>query len=336
MRQRRFAFTNAANIAASAATAMALACLVPLGSAQAQDYPSKPIRLVIPFAAGGPTDTLGRGFAQQLSQVLKQQVYVDNKGGAGGGIGVDIVAKAPPDGYTIALGTNGPLAGNTALFKSIPYDPVKDLAPVARVAFVPNVIAVHPSIPAKTLAELIEFLKANPDKYSFASGGNGTTSHLGGEALKLATHTRMTHVPYKGDGPALVDAIGGQVPIIIASVTATAPYVQAGNLRALAVTSRTRSPNLPDVPTVEQAANLPGYEFAAWYGVVAPAATPPAIVKRLADATLQVIGSQHMADKLLSIGGQGAPMGSAEFGAFIKTEVPRWSRIIKQVGATAD
>jgi len=304
--------------------------------ALAQEFPVKPIRLIIPFAAGGPTDALGRGFALLLSEVLKQQVIVDNKGGAGGNIGIDMVAKAAPDGYTIGLGTNGPLAGNLALFKSMSYDPIRDLAPIARVAFVPNVIAIHPSIPAKTLPELIALLKADPDRYSFGSGGNGTTSHLAGEYLKAKTGTRMTHLPYKGDGPGLVDAIGGQIPIIIASLAATVPYVQAGKLRALAVTSGQRVPALRDVPTVAEAAGLLGYDFSAWYALVAPARTPPEILRRLSAASLQVVDSRPMIDRLTTLGGVPAPMTSEQLGQYIRAEIPRMAQVIKETGAKTD
>ena len=304
--------------------------------AQAQEFPNKPIRLIVPFAAGGPTDTLARSFALLLGEVLKQQVVVDNKGGAGGNIGIDMVAKAPPDGYTIGLGTNGPLASNTALFKTMPYDPARDLVPIARLAFVPNVIAVHPSVPAGNLPELIALLKANPDKYSFGSGGNGTTSHLGGEYLKLKTGVRMTHVPYKGDGPGLTDAIGGQIPIIIASLAATIPYVQAGKLRALAVTSGQRISVLRNVPTVAEAAALPGYDFSAWYGLVAPAKTSAEIVRTLSTASLKVLKSRQMSERLVTLGGVAAPMNAEDFGAFMKSEIPRWSQVIKASGAKAD
>ncbi|MBB3181127.1 tripartite tricarboxylate transporter substrate binding protein [Variovorax sp. Sphag1AA] len=302
----------------------------------AQDFPAKPIRLIVPFAAGGPTDALGRGFALLLSEVLKQQVIVDNKGGAGGNIGIDMVAKAAPDGYTIGLGTNGPLAGNLALFKSMPYDPARDLAPIARLAFVPNVIAIHPAVPAKTLADLIALLKAEPDRYSFASGGNGTTSHLAGEYLKVKTGTRMTHVPYKGDGPGLSDALGGQIPIIIASVTATAPYVHSGKLRALAVTSAQRMPSLPDVPTVAEAARLTGFDFSAWYALVGPARMPPEIVSRLSAASLQVAESRQMSDRLATLGGVPAPMNAEQLGKYIRAEIPRMAQVIKETGARAD
>ncbi|XAH21993.1 tripartite tricarboxylate transporter substrate binding protein [Xylophilus sp. GW821-FHT01B05] len=301
-----------------------------------QDFPVKPIRLIVPFAAGGPTDALGRGFALLLSEVLKQQVIVDNKGGAGGNIGIDMVARAAPDGYTIGLGTNGPLAGNLALFKSMTYDPVRDLAPIARVAFVPNVIAVHPSVPAKTLAELLALLKAEPDRYSFGSGGNGTTSHLAGEYLKVKTGTRMTHVPYKGDGPGLSDAIGGQIPVIIASVAATAPYVQTGKLRALAVTSAQRMPTLRDVPTVAEAAGLKGFDFSAWYALVAPARTPQEIVTRLSVASLQVAESPQMIERLSTLGGLPAPMNAEQLGQYIRSEIPRMAQVIRETGAKAD
>ena len=301
-----------------------------------QDFPVKPIRLIVPFAAGGPTDALGRTFALLLSDALKQQVIVDNRGGAGGNIGIDMVAKAAPDGYTIGLGTNGPLAGNLALFKSMPYDPVRDLAPIARVAFLPNVIAVHPSFPAKTLPELIALLKAQPDHYSFGSGGNGTTSHLAGEYLKVKTGTRMTHVPYKGDGPGLADAIGGQIPIIIASVAATAPYVHTGKLRALAVTSSQRMPALRDVPTVAEAAGLPGFDFSPWYALVAPARTPSEIVRRLSAASLQVAESRQMIDRLNTLGGVPAPMNAEQLGQYIRAEIPRMAQVIKETGAKTD
>lgn len=317
-------------------TALSAAPLVLPHLAFGQDFPVKPIRLIVPFAAGGPTDALGRSFALLLSDVLKQQVIVDNRGGAGGNIGIDMVAKAAPDGYTIGLGTNGPLAGNLALFKSMPYDPVRDLAPIARVAFLPNVIAVHPSVPVKTLPELIALLKAEPDRYSFGSGGNGTTSHLAGEYLKVKTGTRMTHVPYKGDGPGLADAIGGQIPIIIASVAATAPYVHTGRLRALAVTSSQRMPALRDVPTVAEAAGLPGFDFSPWYALVAPARTPPEIVRRLSAASLQVAESRQMIDRLNNLGGVPAPMDAEQLGQYIRAEIPRMAQVIKETGAKAD
>lgn len=299
------------------------------------DYPTKPIRLIVPFAAGGPTDALARAFALQLAENLKQSVVVENKSGAGGNIGVEFVSKAPPDGYTLGFGTNGPLAGNVSLFKSLGYDPSKDLAPVTRIAYVPNIIAVSPNLGVKSLQELISLLKANPDKYSFASGGNGTTQHLGGELLKSMTGTRMTHIPYKGEGPALNDALGGQVPIIFSSLAVGVPYVTSGRLRALAVTSRGRSPALPDVPAATEA-GVPGYELTAWYGLVAPPGTPSEIIRKLNSASLQVINSPQFSQKLIAVGGTPAATTPEEFGAFIRSEIPRWAEIVKQTGAKAD
>ncbi|MDP3172409.1 MAG: tripartite tricarboxylate transporter substrate binding protein [Polaromonas sp.] len=315
--------------------AVTLAGLAGISPALASDYPTKPIRLIVPFAAGGPTDALARAFALQLGDALKQTVVVENKSGAGGNIGVDFVAKAPADGYIIGFGTNGPLAGNVALFKNIPYDPVKDLAPITRIAFVPNIIAVTPSLGAKNLQELIALLKANPEKYSFASGGTGTTQHLGGELLKSMTGTRMVHVPYKGEGPAMIDALGGQVPIIFSSLAVGIPYVQSGRLRALAVTSRSRSPALPDVPTASEA-GVPGFELTAWYGLIGPAGTPPDILHRLNAASVQVIKSPQFTERLVSVGGTPAPSTPEEFSAFIRSEIPRWSEIVKKTGAKAE
>jgi tripartite-type tricarboxylate transporter receptor subunit TctC len=308
--------------------------LAPLAAFAQADYPNKPIRLIVPFAAGGPTDALSRAFAIQLGEILKQNILVENKVGGGGNIGVDFVAKAPPDGYTIGFGTNGPLAGNMALFKNVAYDPTKDLAPITRIAFVPNVIAVTPSVPATTLPELIALLKANPEKYSFASGGNGTTQHLGGELLKSMTGTRMTHIPYKGEGPAMNDTLGGQVPIIFSSLAVGVPYVKSGRLRALAVTSNTRSPALPDVPPASD--SVPGFELTAWYGLVAPAGTSPEIIRRLNAASRQVINSPTMKEKLEFAGGSPAATSPEEFAAFIRSEIPRWAEIIQVSGAKAD
>lgn len=317
------------------AALLAFACAAaPLAAVAQADFPNKPIRLIVPFAAGGPTDALSRAFALELGEILKQNIIVENKVGAGGNIGIDLVAKAPSDGYTIGFGTNGPLAGNVTLFKSVPYDPTKDLAPITRIAFVPNIIAVTPSLPAKTLPELIALLKANPDKYSFASGGNGTTQHLGGELLKAMTGTKMTHIPYKGEGPAMNDALGGQVPIILSSLAVGVPYVTSGKLRALAVTSKTRSPALPDVPPA--ADSVPGFELTAWYGLVAPAGTPPEVIRKLNAASRQVINSRQMKERLEFLGGSPAATTPEEFAAFIKSEIPRWAEIIRISGAKAD
>lgn len=304
-------------------------------SAFAQGFPQKPLRLIVPYAPGGQTDVLARAFAQLLGESLKQVVVVENKTGAGGNLGIQAVAQAAADGYTIGLGTNGPLAANVTLFKPLPYDPAKDLAAITRVALVPNVLVVHPSLPATNVRELIELLKANPSRYSYASGGNGTTQHLGGELFKLLTGTGMTHVPYRGENPAITDTLSGLVPIIFSGLAVGVPHVKAGKLRALAVTSATRSPSLPDVPTMAEA-GVPNYEITAWYGLVAPAGVSTDIVRMLSAASVKVLNSPAMIERIVSIGGTPASSTSEEFQAFIQAEIRRWADLIQRTGAKAE
>lgn len=305
-------------------------------SAWAQsDFPSKPIRLVVPFAAGGPTDGLARAYAKALQEELKQTILVDNRPGAGGNIGVDIVAKARADGYTLGFATNGPLAVNVTLFGKLPYDPVKDLTPVTRFAFVPNVLVVHPSMGVKDFDELMRLLKANPGKYVFASGGNGTTQHLSVEMLRTLGKVQIGHVPYKGEGPAMTDLIGGQVPALFSSVAAGIPYIKSGRVIALAVTSGQRNPSLPDVPTIVEK-GYPAFDVAAWYGIIAPPGLPADILQKLNAASIKVIQSPAMQEWLLNMGSTPAPTTPAEFSAFIKSEITRWKPIIEASGAKVD
>ena len=243
------------------------------GSVRAQSYPVKPIRMISPFPPGGPTDILGRLMAQTLTQSLGQPVIVENRVGAGGTIGTDFVAKSTGDGYTLLVGAPGPLAINVSLFKNLPYDPLKDLEPVIQVASVPLVVIVHPSFPAKTLKEFIALLKSKPDGYAFASSGNGTPQHLSGELFKTMAGVAIVHVPYKGSGPALIDVMGGQVPIMFESMVSVVPHIKGARVRALATTGQRRLRQLPDVPTVEEA-GVPGYVTASWYGVLASKGTP--------------------------------------------------------------
>jgi len=320
------------------AKTLASACILALGmasSAMAQEYPSKPIRLIIPFAAGGPTDILSRAYARALSDILKQPVISENRGGAGGNIGVDTVVRAEPDGYTIGVATNGPLAVNVSLFDKMPYDPTKDLAPISFFAFVPNVVAAHPSLGVKNMQELIALAKANPEKYSFASGGHGTTQHLGGELLKVMAGIKLTHIAYKGEGPAMADALGGQVPIIFSSLAAGIPNVKSGKLVALAVTSPERNPALPDVPTVAES-GLPGYAATAWYGFIAPAGTPKSIIQKLNEASIAAVNTPDV-QALLAKSGAAVKTGTPEeFAAFIRSEIPRWAEVVKKSGAKVD
>ena len=314
-----------------------LAALVWLAvpAAQAQEYPARPIRFVVPFGAGGPTDVMTRALAQKMSEALKQSVVVDNRTGAGGNIGADIVAKAPADGYTLLMGTNGPLAANLTLFGKLPYDPLKDLAPITLFTYLPNMLAVHPSVPARSVSELIALLKANPDKYSFASGGNGTSSHLSGELFKTMAGVRMTHIPYKGDGASLIDVIGGQVPIVFCSVLAGMRYLESGRLHALAVTSEKRVPAVSRIPSIAES-GLPGYDLTAWYSVMVPAGTPREIVDRLNSVIVGIIRSSDLKERIESMGG--IPVGSTpeEVTELIKADIPRWAKLVKESGAKVD
>lgn len=304
-------------------------------AALAQDYPVKPIRLIIPYSAGGITDVLGRLYGQQLSTALGQPVIVENRTGSAGSIGIDYVAKSQPDGYTLAFSSNGPLASNYALFKTHSYNPMVDLAPVARLGTIQNILAAHPSVPAKNLGELIALLKANPGKYAYASGGNGTAQHFSGELLKSMAKVDITHVPYRGEGQSINDVLGGQVPLVFGTASVLGPQIQAGRLRAIAVTSKVRSTSFPNVPTIAEA-GLPGYELIAWFGVVAPKGTPPAIVEKLNQISRQVFNSGDLAERFSAIGGTQAPATTAQFREFIKSEVELWTRIRDLTGASLD
>src|SRR5438552_13835540 len=256
----------------------ALAALrtVCVSGASAQTYPTRPIRLVVPFPAGGTTDILAREVGQRLSMTLGQPVVIDNRPGAAGNIGADLVAKSAPDGYTLLMGTVGTHAINASLYAKMPYDHVKDFAPIILVAGVPNVLVVNPSLPVNSVQELIAYAKANPGKLNFASSGPGTSIHLSGELFKVMAGVQMTHVPYKGSAPALQDLLGGQVQLMFDNLPPSLPHIKAGKLRALAVTSVARSPALPDVPTIAES-GLPGFEASSWFGILVPAGTPSAI-----------------------------------------------------------
>ncbi|WP_382163065.1 Bug family tripartite tricarboxylate transporter substrate binding protein [Hydrogenophaga sp. ANAO-22] len=305
------------------------------GAAMAQDYPTKPIRLIIPYSAGGITDVLGRLYGQQLSTALGQPVIVENRTGSAGSIGIDLVAKSPADGYTLAFSSNGPLASNYALFKNPTYNPMVDLSPVARLGSIQNILAVHPSVPAKNLGELIALLKANPGKYSYASGGNGTAQHFSGELLKSMAKVDIAHIPYRGEGQSINDAVGGQVPLVFGTASVIVPQIQAGRLRAIAVTSKERSSSLPDVPTIAEA-GLPGYELVAWFGVVGPKGLPPAILEKLNKVSREVLATGGVAERFNAIGGTPAPATTAQFRDFIKSEIELWTRIRDLTGASLD
>ncbi|HEY7788853.1 MAG TPA: tripartite tricarboxylate transporter substrate binding protein [Casimicrobiaceae bacterium] len=310
--------------------------VAPLALAQgAASYPAKPIRLVVPFPAGGTTDILARAVAQKLSEAWGQQVIVDNRPGAGGNIGSDLVAKSAPDGYTLLMGTVGTHAINPSLYAKMPYDHVKDFAPVILVAGVPNVLVVNPSLPVHSVQELIAYAKANPGKLNFASSGNGTSIHLSGELFKTMTGVQMTHIPYKGSAPALTDLVGGQVQLMFDNLPSSLPFIKAGRLRALAVTSGTRAAALPDLPTLAES-GLAGFEASSWFGVLAPAGTPRDIVAKLNGAIATWLASPEAREKLSSQGAIAAGGTPDAFARHIAAETVKWAKVVKASGAHVD
>jgi tripartite-type tricarboxylate transporter receptor subunit TctC len=307
--------------------------LMLLGQAHAQTaWPAKPIRMIVGFAAGGSTDVTARIIAQALSERLGQPVVVENRGGAGGNIGAEAVAKADPDGYTLLMATSSTFAANPNLYKSLPFDVQKDFAPITVTAFIPNLLVVNPSVPANNVADFITYLKANPDKLNFASAGNGTSQHLSGELFNSLAGVRMTHVAYRGGAPAVSDLLGGQVQVIFAPLVEVIQQVRADKLKALGITTAKRSPLLPDVPTILE--SLPGYEVALWNGLLAPAKTPPAIIDRINRATIEALRSPEVKAKLAEQGSEPVGNTPAEFKAFIESELVKWRRLVEISGAT--
>ncbi len=303
--------------------------------ASAQAYPVKPIRIVVPFPPGGATDILARDVAQKLTEAWGQQVIVDNRPGAGGNIGSELVAHSAPDGYTLEMGTVGTHAINASLYAKMPYDHVKDFAPVILVAGVPNVLVVNNAVPANSVAELIAYAKANPGKLNFASSGNGTSIHLSGELFKVMAGVQMTHIPYKGSAPALQDLLGGQVQLMFDNLPPSLPQIKAGKVRALAVTSLTRAPALPDVPTIAES-GLPGFEASSWFGVLAPAGTPPAIVAKLNAEIAKWLATPEAKEKLAKQGANAAGGTPEDFAKHIAAETAKWAKVVKDSGAKID
>jgi len=309
--------------------------LAAIAGAQAPAYPTKPIRLVVPFPAGGATDILAREVAKHLTDAWGQSVVVDNRPGAGGNIGSELVAKAAPDGYTLEMGTVGTHAINASLYSKMPYDHVRDFVPVILVAGVPNVLEVNPALPVNSVQELIAYAKANPGKLNFASSGSGTSIHLSGELFKVMAGVQMTHVPYKGSAPALQDLIGGQVQLMFDNLPPSLPQIKAGKLRALAVTSAARAPALPDTPTVAEA-GLPGFEASSWFGVLAPAGTPPEIVNKLNAEIAKWLASPGAKEKLANVGANIAGGTPEDFARHIQAETTKWAKVVKESGAKVD
>ena len=300
---------------------------LPLG-ASAQPYPGKPVRVIVTFAAGGGADFMGRLIGQKLSESFGQPVVIENRAGAGGSIGNEAVAKAPPDGYTLLLGAAGALVIAPWLYAKLPFDTVKDFAPISLLATVPFALTVHPSIPSKTVKELIALARANPGKLNYGSSGAGGAPHLAGELLKSMAKIEIVHVPYKGLAPAITDLIGGQLELIFADVNLVHPHIQARRLKGLAVTGAQRSPVMPDLPSVAEAA-LPGYQAGTWYGLLAPANTPREIIARLNGETNRLLATAEMKERFATQGAEPAGNSPEQFATFIRSELDKWAKVIR-------
>lgn len=299
--------------------------------AQSQSYPSKPIRFIVPFPPGGGNDLLARELAQNLAEPLGQPVLVDNRPGASTIIGTELAAKAPPDGHTIFMGNNSTLAINPNLYRKLPYDAVKDFAPVSLLASAPFVLLVHRSLPARSVKELIELARARPGQLNFGSAGTGITTHLAGEMFNIMARVNMVHIPYKGAGPAMTDLIAGHIQLAFNNVLSALPHVRSGRLRALGVTSAERSPVLPNLPTIAES-GLPGYEAGAWYAVLAPARTPPQIVSRLHTEFVKVLQQPKVQERLSSDGAGIVGSTPEVLAKTIEADIARWGQVIKQTG----
>jgi tripartite-type tricarboxylate transporter receptor subunit TctC len=301
----------------------------------AEPFPSHPLRIVVPFAAGGAVDVLARIAGQQLTETLGQPVAVENRTGAGGNVGGEAVAHAAPDGYTMLLATTGLMTINPTIYRAMPFSPSHDLAPVALLATVPNLMVINPALPVHDVAEFIAYAKARPGKVFFASPGAGTGIHLSGELFKLMAGVDMVHAPYRGSAPALADLMAGEVQVMFDNMPSALPLAKAGKLRALAVTTARRAPALPDVPTLAES-GLPGYDTSAWFGILVPAATPPAIVDTLARALDHAMRRPEVGARLAELGAEPTPDTPAEFAAFIATETTKWSKLARDAHVTAE
>jgi tripartite-type tricarboxylate transporter receptor subunit TctC len=332
---RRKALTRASGIAAVAVSATLSAAWLTAPAAQAQDnWPDKPVRIVVPFATGGTTDISARVIADELTQALKQTFIVENKAGAGGNIGAADVARSKPDGYTFLMGTPGTQAINQFLYSNMPYDTAKDFAPVSFVVRVPNVLLVNPSIKARTLDEFIAEAKANPDKFSYGSPGNGTTGHLSTELLKSMSGIKVAHVPYRGSGPMLLDLVGGQIQMAIDNLPSAMAQIKAGKLIALGVTSQEKVGSLPNVAPI--ASVVPGYVAESWFVLMAPAKTPPAIVAKLSAEVDKILKKPAVIERFQGLGAE--PVGGTpeSLGTFIDSETKKWQKVVKDSGAKID
>jgi tripartite-type tricarboxylate transporter receptor subunit TctC len=304
-------------------------------SVTAQPYPTKPIRIIVGQTAGGVSDLIARLVAQRFTEAFKQSAVVENRAGAAGGIGTEMVVKAAPDGYTLLLSSAGPIVINPGLYPKLGYDPIRDLAPIAFIASSPLVLVLHPSVPAKTVKELIALAKAQPDRLSYGSGGNGSPPHLTAELFKAMTGAKMTHIPFKGSAPSVIALVGGQVDLSFSTVAITLPQVKAGRIRALAVTSPQRHPAVPQLPTMAQA-GIPGFESQQWFALFGPVALPKEIITRLNAEITRWLESPEVRTRLSSEGAEPGGLTLDQFAAFIRADAARWMKVIKASGATAE
>jgi tripartite-type tricarboxylate transporter receptor subunit TctC len=316
------------------AAAVGCALLFFQNAAVAQQFPTKPLRMVVPFAPGGPTDIVGRAVSQRLTESFGQTVVVDNRAGAGGVVGADLVAKSPPDGYTLLLCSTGAMAINPSLMPNMPYDAVRDFAPLSLVVTIPYLLLVSAGSPLQSVKDLIAAAKAKPGQINYGSAGIGSTSHLAGELFKSMAKIDIVHVPYKGSAPAATDLIGGQLQTMFDAVAVALPLVRGGKLRALGISTTKRSALVPDVPTIAES-GVPGYEVATWHGICAPAGTPPAVVSTLNRGIVAAVNQPDTRQRLVGIGADVVGSTPEAFGQFIRSELAKWSRIIKQSGASA-
>lgn len=322
-------------LCSSAATVLTFLALPASPSQAQQNYPSRPVRWVVPFAPGGPTDIMSRAIGERLGQRLGQQFVVDNRGGAGGNIGAEIVARAPADGYTIMIGHVGTHAINLALYKSVPYDPVRDFTPISLLATLPLALVINPAVPASNVKELIALAHRRPGELNFGSAGNGGPTHLSTEVLKSMTKTNIVHVPYKGNAQALTELIGGRVHMMFSNLLTSMPHMRSGRLRAIAVSTAKRSPQAPDLPTVAES-GVPGFDVTPWYGALGPAQLPGAITQRLTSEIAAILKTPEMHDRFVAQGVDLASSTPQEFLALITSEVPRWRKIVVDSGAKVD
>jgi tripartite-type tricarboxylate transporter receptor subunit TctC len=315
------------------ALALSLALALTATAAPADTYPSRVVKMIVPFPAGGTTDIFARHIGDRLAKTFGHNFVIADRGGAGGNIGSDAVAKADPDGYTLLVGTVGTHAINSSLYARMTFDPVRDFAPVAFLAGVPNILVVNPkNVKATTVQDFIAEAKASPKKLSFASSGNGTSIHLSGEMFKQMTGVELVHVPYRGSAPAVNDLIAGQVDLMFDNLPSSIEQVRGGNLRAIAVTSAKRSAALPDVPTIAES-GLPGFDASSWFAIFAPAKTPPEIVQKLNAEVLKALADPELQKRFADIGGEIRPYKPDELGAFVKAEIEKWAKVVKTSGA---